>query len=39
MLKTGCVEADDPIYAPDAHQDMIVDLLEKRDWIRLSDYF
>ena len=40
MLKTGCVEADDPIYAPDAHQEnMIVDLLKKRDWIQLSDYF
>lgn len=39
MLKTGFVEADDPVYATDSgDEDVVIDLLKKREWSRLSDY-
>jgi len=39
MLKTGCVEADDSAYAPDAgDESKIVEALRTREWTQLADY-
>jgi hypothetical protein len=39
MLKTGCVEADDPTYASDTGaEDEIVEALKKMDWVQLANY-
>lgn len=39
MLKTGCVQADDPTFASDSdEEDKIVDALKNRQWAQLADY-
>lgn len=39
MLKTGCVQADDPTSSSDTDaEDQIVDALKNREWAQLAEY-